>query len=116
MGPKPFQTLFVFYVPLSLFLLIQGVLKTQSSAKLFSCFARDNNCISIQETHSDDSDVKFWSQRWGDKILFSHGTNRSTGVAMSFNRCPGKILWNKADEDGHWVACAFKVSKSADLR
>lgn len=73
------------------------------------CKGQHAHCIFLQETHSADSDVKFWSQQWGDKILFSHGTNRSAGVAICFSRCPGKILCNKADEDGHWVACALNL-------
>ena len=73
------------------------------------CKGQHANCIFLQETHSDESDVKFWSQQWGDKILFSHGTNRSAGVAMCFNRCPGKILCNEVDKDGHWVACVLNI-------
>lgn len=73
------------------------------------CKGQQAQCIFLQETHSDDSDVKFWSQQWGDKIFFSHGTNCSAGVAICFNRCPGKILCNKADENGHWVACALNI-------
>lgn len=39
-----------------------------------------------------------------NKILFSHDTNR-----LCFNKCPGKIITNKADNDGHWVACVLEV-------
>lgn len=73
------------------------------------CKGQQAHCTFLQETHSDISDVKFWSQQWGDKILFSHGTNRSAGVAICFNRCPGKILGEKADKDGHWVACVLEI-------
>lgn len=31
----------------------------------------------LQETHSCDCDATFWSNQWGEKILFSHGTNHS---------------------------------------
>lgn len=73
------------------------------------CKGQQANCIFLQETHSDESDVKFWSQQWGDKIFLSHGTNRSAGVAICFNRCPGKILCNKVDKDGHWIACVLNI-------
>lgn len=73
------------------------------------CKGQQAHCTFLQETHSDISDVKFWSQQWGDKILFSHGTNRSAGVAICFNRCPGKILGGKADKEGHWVACVLEI-------
>ncbi|XP_040908382.1 uncharacterized protein LOC121191268 [Toxotes jaculatrix] len=52
------------------------------------CKGQQANCVFLQETHSDETDVKFWSQQWGDKIFFSHGTNRSAGVAICLNRCP----------------------------
>ncbi|XP_044022606.1 uncharacterized protein LOC122861790 [Siniperca chuatsi] len=38
------------------------------------------------ETHSCASDATYWSTQWGDKILFSHGSNRSAGVAICFNK------------------------------
>ena len=73
------------------------------------CKGQQAHCTFLQETHSDKSDVKFWTQQWGDKILFSHGTNRSAGVAICFNRCPGKILSERVDQDGHWVACVLEI-------
>ena len=48
----------------------------------------------------------------GDKILFSHGTNHSAGTAICFNRCPDKILCEKVDKDGHWVACVLEVDNN----
>lgn len=76
------------------------------------CKGQQTHCVFLQETHSDDSDVKFCSQQWGDKILFSRGTNRSAGVAICFNRCPGKILCNMVDEDGHRVACVLNIDNT----
>lgn len=73
------------------------------------CKGQQANCFFLQETHSDESDVKFWSQQWGDKIIFSHGTNRSAGVAICFYKCPGKFLCNMSDKDGHWVACVLNI-------
>lgn len=73
------------------------------------CKGQKANCIFLQETHLDITDVKFWTQQWGDKILFSHGSNRSAGVAICFYRCPGKIIISKADNDGHWVAGVLEI-------
>lgn len=78
-------------------------------AVLLFCKEQKANCIFLQETHCDVSDVKFWTQQWGAKILFSHGTNRAAGVAICFNRCPGKIIIDKADIDGHWVTCVLEI-------
>lgn len=45
----------------------------------------------------------------GDKILFSHGTNRSAGVAICFNRCPGKKINDRPDIEGHWLAVVLHM-------
>lgn len=31
-------------------------------------------CLLLQETHSSEADVKFWTNMRGDKILFGHGS------------------------------------------
>lgn len=46
---------------------------------------------------------------WGDKILFSHGSNRSAGVAVCLNRFPGDVISYKADAEGHWLIAVLKV-------
>ncbi len=50
-----------------------------------------------------------WSNQWGDKILFSHGSNRSAGVAVLLNNFPGKILTTVRDTCGHWIICVFDI-------
>ena len=66
----------------------------------------------LQGTHSSDMDVKFWINQWGDKIIFSHGSNRSAGVAICFNRFPGDIITHKADGEGHWLIAVLKVNSN----
>ena len=36
----------------------------------------------LQETHSQEIDVKIWEMEWGGEIIFSHGTNQCRGVAV----------------------------------
>lgn len=64
----------------------------------------------LQETHSNDMDEKFWSNQWGDKILFSHGTNRSAGVAILLHNFPGKIRSTIRDPLCHWLICVFETN------
>ena len=45
-------------------------------------------------------------------MLFSHGTNKSAGVAICFNRCPGNVITQKADENGHWLAVVLNIEGS----
>ncbi len=65
------------------------------------CKGRKPHCLLLQETHSSEVDTKFWANQWGDRILFSHGTNKSAGVAICFNRFPGDIITHRADDQGH---------------
>ncbi len=69
-------------------------------------------CFLLQETHSVDLDEKFWSNQWGDKILFSYGSNRSAGVAVLLNNFPGKILTTVPNTCGHWIICVFEISEN----
>ena len=54
-------------------------------------------------------DEKFWSNQWGDKIVFSHGTNRSAGVTV-LNNSPGKILTTNRGLSDHWIICVFEAN------
>lgn len=73
------------------------------------CKGRKPQCLLLQETHSSLEDVKFWSNQWGDRILFSHGTNKSAGVAVCFNRFPGDIIAYRTDSQGHWLVVVLKM-------
>lgn len=53
--------------------------------------------------------IKFWSNHWGDKILFSHSTNRSAGAILLHN-FPGIIRSTIRDPLGHWVICVFETN------
>lgn len=50
----------------------------------------------IQETHLRENDANFWSNQWGDRMTFSHGSPHSGGVAIPFNDCLGKDISYKA--------------------
>lgn len=63
----------------------------------------------LQETHSCADNDSFWNNQWGDKILFSHGSNRSAGVAICFNNCPGNIVTFQADVEGHWLIAVLNI-------
>lgn len=42
-------------------------------------------------------------------MLFTHGSNKSAGVAVCFNRCPGNGITQKADENAHWLAVVLNI-------
>ena len=55
----------------------------------------------LQETHSSDSDNETWETEWGSKILYSHGTNNSRGVALLFpHKSEYTVEGYASDDDG----------------
>lgn len=75
------------------------------------CKSQKSHCFFLQETHSELADVTFWKKQWGDVMLFSHGSNRSAGVAICMNKCPGKIITHRADVNGHWLAVVLYLDE-----
>ena len=62
---------------------VRGLRDSGKRRKLFSYFHRNNyHFVLLQETHSVKEDEKFWSNEWGGRIFFAHGTNLSRGVAL----------------------------------
>lgn len=76
---------------------------TKRKSLFLFCKGKKAQFIFLQETHSKDEDSTFWSQQWGDKTYFSHGTSKSAGVAILLQKFSGQILHNIADEHGHWL-------------
>lgn len=46
----------------------------------------DSHIVLLQETHSTKEDEVIWSNEWGSKIHFCHGSNMSKGVALLIKR------------------------------
>ncbi len=61
---------------------IRDLLKRK--ATFLFCKNSEADLILLQETHSSESDIKFWKGQWGNKIYCSHGTNHSAGVSFFF--------------------------------
>ncbi len=73
---------------------MQGVSVTLIKRKAFFLFCKNKNSnyIFLQDTHSNPDDVKFWTSQWGHKIICSHASTHSAGVAILFNKLPGKVV------------------------
>lgn len=72
---------------------VRGIRDNLKRKALFLfCKGLKAHCTLFQETHSVAADATFWSNQWGGKMLFSHGTNYSAGVAICFNGCPGNVV------------------------
>ena len=65
---------------------VRGIRDKRKRRKLFTYFHRNKfDFILLQETHSLSSDVNCWSNEWGGKAFYSHGSNLSRGVAILIN-------------------------------
>lgn len=68
----------------------------------------------LQETHSTVSVATIWESEWGGRILFSHGSASSKGVAMLFK--PGflpTISAEVSDPEGRFLLIDFSDGSSA---
>lgn len=60
--------------------------------------------VLLQETHSTAEDELIWSNEWGRKIVFNHGTSSSKGVALLLDKNnPIKIETVRCDEEGRYM-------------
>lgn len=66
--------------------------------------------ILLQETHSTLQDERVWSNEWGNRIVFCHGTNFSKGVAILFNRLnSAEKLQVTIDLNGRFVIMELRI-------
>lgn len=67
----------------------------------------------LQETHSTELVESIWKKEWGNEILFSHGTNKSKGVAILF---PSKLDYIvnsvKRDDNGRFILLDLDVANT----
>ena len=91
---------------------VRGLRESCKRRELFRWFKRfhdGNNCfIFLQETHSNVKDEIIWEREWGSKILFSHGTNTSKGVAILFPQKYNYAIMNIISIDGRKVYVTIK--------
>lgn len=71
------------------------------------CKSKNPHCVLLQETHSNNDEEKFWTNQWGDKVMFSHSTNCSAGTAVLLNNLTAKVLTVRKGADGHWLVCVL---------
>lgn len=73
------------------------------------CKEQKVDCIFMQETHSENEDMQFWKNQWGNSVYFSHGTSHSAGVMVLFSRFSGVVLDHKEDSNGHWLMVVVEI-------
>ena len=65
---------------------VRGINSSRKRRAIFRQLHRKNaSIIFLQETYSTNNLEKAWSNEWGSKIYFCHGSKHSKGVAILFN-------------------------------
>jgi len=81
-------------------------LRDRTKRRIVFNFLRDEkiDIAFLQETHSLESDYRYWRSEWGSEILLAHGTERRCGVALFFRRnFSFSILRQHVDPEGRFV-------------
>lgn len=82
---------------------------TKRKALFLFCKHTDADFVLLQETHSCESDCKFWKSQWGNSIYFDHGTNHSAGLMILFHKFKGDVFESASSSDGRWLLLVIKV-------
>ena len=65
---------------------VRGAADEVKRKALFKQHRFNSNILIMQETHSNTECEKIWEAEWGGKIIFSHGTNQSRGIAAFIDK------------------------------
>lgn len=87
---------------------VRGIRDITKRKAVFLCKRTEADLILLQETHSGESDTKFWKTEWGNLAHFGHGTNHSAGVLILLHKFKGEILESIPSNDGRWITLVIK--------
>ena len=90
----------------------RGLRQQAKRRKVFAFLHRQNYHLAfIQETHSTSRDERFWSNEWGGRVVYSHGSSRSRGVCILFNpKLDFSIVHSSIDTHGRYILLDIKFS------
>lgn len=92
---------------------VRGIGDTNKRRAIFNYLKQHNTSIVLlQEMHSCLEDETVWSNEWGNKIIFSHGTNKARGVAILLQKnSPVEINSISTDDEGRYLIADIVVGK-----
>lgn len=69
-----------------------------------------SDIIFLQETYASKEVERIWTNEWGSKIYFNHGTTNSRGVAIALARnFQGKVQGYWSDKTGRFLALLCEI-------
>ena len=96
---------------------VHGIRSYVKRQKMFTWLKRKHADIYfLQETYSTKEVEKQWSQEWKGKVVFSHGTNHSKGVALLIKEnfeCEINVC--KADLNGRFLIVDLNIQGQSML-
>lgn len=92
---------------------VNGLRDSDKRRSIFNYLkATKSHIILLQETHSSPEIENIWSNEWGRKIIFNHGTNFSRGVALLIvKECPITIDTIRLDSEGRILIIDAQLSE-----
>lgn len=84
---------------------VNGIRNETKRRTIFNYLKHDNaHIVLLQETHSSPEIESVWSNEWGSKIIYSHGSNFSRGVAVMFAKnFPVQVDTYRYDAEGRYL-------------
>ena len=92
---------------------VNGLRNDKKRYNIFNWVSNLNyDIICLQETHSTDHEIQFWSTQWkklgGNNSFWNNGLNDSRGVAiLTTSKFKHDIIQTKQDDNGRMIACSF---------
>ena len=78
---------------------------------IFAEYRERCDILCLQETHSDSDTCGLWINEWGGRIIFSHGSSNSRGVAICAKKSfLGLISQASSDQEGRRVSCRIQMN------
>ena len=66
----------------------------------------------VQETHSDKKDSFIWTNEWGNKCIYSHGSSAARGVATLLSKTTCNNVSDVIrDMDGRFLLCKLTIGE-----
>ena len=91
---------------------MRGISNVCKCRKLYRYLQEAGSDISfVQETHSTAHTAKLWVREFGHKMVFSHGTSNSRGVAIFFHSPKITVREIIRDTYGRYVICRIKINE-----
>lgn len=89
---------------------VRGLGDEKKRRKIFNYLHEKKwDIVLLQETHSTVAKESFWTNEWGGRIFFSHGTSSAKGVAILLKKNSPFVLKHlNKDDEGRVIAVSLE--------